>query len=66
MSSVAALRRTLLNAKSAAYPGEGASGIYFIGENETGAARGEADLVVTVFHRAGRSPGPQGNRPFVE
>ena len=30
-SSVAAFRRTLLNAKSVAYPGEGASGKYFVG-----------------------------------
>lgn len=31
ISSVAAFKRTLLNAKSVAYPGEGASGIYFVG-----------------------------------
>jgi molybdate transport system substrate-binding protein len=31
ISSVAAFKRTLLNARSAAYPGEGASGIYFVG-----------------------------------
>jgi molybdate transport system substrate-binding protein len=31
LSSVAAFRRTLLEAKAVAYPGEGASGIYFAG-----------------------------------
>src|SRR5712692_420766 len=31
ISSVAAFKRTLLNAKSVAYPGEGASGKYFVG-----------------------------------
>jgi molybdate transport system substrate-binding protein len=31
ISSVAAFKRALLNAQSVAYPGEGASGIYFAG-----------------------------------
>jgi molybdate transport system substrate-binding protein len=31
ISSVAAFKRTLLNARSVAYPGEGASGKYFVG-----------------------------------
>jgi molybdate transport system substrate-binding protein len=64
ISSVDAFRRTLLAAKAVAYPGKGASGLYFVslldrmgikaqmqGKLKPMLARGDADLVVVVATR---------------
>ena len=64
ISSVDAFRRTMLAAKAVAYPGKGASGLYFVslldrmgikaqmqGKLKPMLARGDADLVVVVATR---------------